>query len=421
MSGADFVKRTDCRICGGARLTRFLELGPQPLANRFLRPDEPVADEPSFPLDVYLCADCSLVQLCDVVAPQVLFRDYIYVSGTSATMPAHFAELAGMVRERFLQKPGSLVVEAGSNDGTLLSAFSGSGVRALGVEPATNIAELARKRGVDTLNDFFGERTALEVRKTHGAASAILGNNVFAHVDDTRAFVRGVKGLLADDGAFVFEVPYLFDLIDQIAFDTVYHEHLCYFSITALDQLFRAHELAIFDVVPQAVHGGTVRVFVQHAGGPHAATAARQRYLTEEARRGVRELGTYEALARRVLALRDELTGLLRQLRGAGKRIAGYGSAAKGNTLLNFMRIGPELVGYVVDKSPLKQGLLTPGMHLPVRPVEQLTEDRPDYVLILAWNFADEIVAQQRRYLEAGGRFIVPLPRPRIIEQQPGA
>lgn len=410
------TRREQCRICGAKDLHLCLDLGSTPLANRFLKNANPGEPEPRFPLELYLCTGCSLLQLGHVVPGDVLFRDYIYVTGTSDTMPRHFADLAQTVTRRFLQNSATpLVVEAGSNDGTLLRAFENN-VRTLGVEPATNISELARLRGVETVNDFFTERSARVIVHEKGPAAALLGNNVFAHVDDIHDFVRGARALLASDGVFVFEVPYVFDMLDHVEFDTIYHEHLSYFSLTALRTLFEKHQMEIFDVERHAIHGGTIRVFVQKTGPalrqPSAAVAS---MLSDEQRRKVNELGIYAEFAARVYKLRVDLCAMLKELRAGGARIVGYGSPAKGNTLLNFMNIGSDLVDYLVDKSPLKQGLFTPGMRLPIYPVERLLADRPQYALILAWNFADEIVAQQSSYVAQGGRFLVPLPRPTWI------
>jgi SAM-dependent methyltransferase len=409
------TRRQDCRICGSRRLSRFLDLGLSPLANRFLRGDQLDEEEPKFRLDVFVCTDCSLVQLLEVVDPELLFRDYIYVSGTSDTMRAHFASFAEAVMTRFAFQPNDLVVEVASNDGTFLGNFAERGLRLLGIEPAVNIAEIARSRGVDTVNEFFSEDVGEQVRTKHGPAACVLATNVFAHLDDMNGFVRGLLGVLDPEGVFVFENSYVRDMIDQLEFDSVYHEHLSYFSVTALTVLFARHGMEIFDVEHQPVHGGSLRVFVKRLGAGHAVTEAPARFRDEERRGGLCELATYEAFAARVYDLRIRLLGLLKQLGGEGKRVVAYGSSAKGNTLLNFMEIGPELITYVVDKSPLKQGTFSPGAHLPVLPVERLIDDRPDYALILAWNFTDEIVRQQRSYIESGGRFIVPIPVPRVI------
>ncbi|HAL46195.1 MAG: class I SAM-dependent methyltransferase [SAR202 cluster bacterium] len=409
------ARREACRICGGRQLSRFLDLGFSPLANRFLREDQLDEAEPRFRLDVFMCTDCSLVQLLEVVDPEILFRDYIYVSGTSETMRAHFAAFAESVATRFAFRQNELVLEVASNDGTFLSTFEGRGLRLLGVEPAVNIAEIARRRGIDTVNEFFGARLGHRVRQEYGAAACVLATNVFAHVDDLDGFVRGVHGVLGPEGIFIFENSYVRDMLDRLEFDSVYHEHLSYFSVTALSALFERHGMEIFDVEHQSVHGGSLRVFVKRRGAGHPVTQAPARFRDEERRSGLREVATYEAFAARVHDLRTRLLTLLKRLRREGKRVVAYGSSAKGNTLLNFMGIGPDLVTYLVDKSPLKQGTFSPGMHLPVLPVEHLMEDRPDYALVLAWNFIDEIVRQQHRYVEGGGHFIVPIPTPRIV------
>ena len=409
------ARRDACRICGSRRLSPFLDLGFTPLANRFLRKDQLDEPEPRFRLDVFFCADCSLVQLVEVVDPEVLFRDYIYVSGTSETMREHFAAFATSVAARFGFSNNDLVVEVASNDGTFLSNFQGRGLRLLGVEPATNIAKVARERGIETINEFFGESLGDRVRNEHGAAACVLANNVFAHVDDVHDFARGVLRILGPEGIFIFENSYVRDMLDRLEFDSVYHEHLSYFSVTALSKLFERHGMEIFDVEHQSVHGGSLRVFVKRLGSGHPVTEAPARFRGEERRAGLCELETYRAFAARVYNLRTSLLSLLKRLRSEGKSIVAYGSSAKGNTLLNFMGIGPDLVAYLVDKSPLKQGTFSPGIHLPVLPVERLVEDRPDYAVILAWNFTDEILLQQRDYIDGGGRFIVPIPVPRVI------
>jgi SAM-dependent methyltransferase len=408
-------RREDCRVCGGQSLVRFLDLGESPLANRFLHAEQREEAEPHFPLDVYFCSDCTQVQLGEVVPPEILFRDYIYVTGTSATMPLHFGGLAERVTSRFFQgKDTPFIVEAGSNDGTLLSAFLRQGARVLGVDPATNIARLARERGVDTVNEFFGEATAKKIQQERGNADVIVGCNVFAHVDDLSDFVRGVKALLAPGGVFVVEVPYLFDLLDKLEFDTIYHEHLSYFSVTALDHLFTRHGLSLFDIEYYPIHGGTIRCYAQHQNGPHQEKD-RLKYLEKEEILGVRKQSMYLDFASKVEALRHSLVELLKSLRAKGYRVAGYGSPAKGNTLLNYMKIDSSLLDFLVDKNPMKHNLYSPGMKLPVLPVEQLLARKPEYTLILAWNFAEEIISQQQEYLRSGGHFIIPIPEPKII------
>lgn len=407
------ARRADCRICGGRHLTRFLDLGKMPLANGLLTESDLGREEPRFDLDVSLCPDCSLVQVCEVVPPEVLFRSYLYVSGTSRTMREHFQGLAALVSERFLD-PGSLVVEPACNDGTLLLELQKVGARTLGVEPATNIAELARNRGLDVVGEFFGRDVAASIRASRGLAAAVIATNVLAHVDDVNDFVAGVSELVARDGVFIMEAPYVLDMLDGLQFDNIYHEHLCSFSMTALDSLFRRHGLRIFDVTRQRVHGGSLRVFAQREGGSRPIEDSVARYLSDEARRDVREAAPYLAFANAVHEVARRLTEMVSELTSAGRRIAAYGASAKGSTLLNFTGIGRRHIDYVVDKSPMKQGLYTPGTHLPIVPTERILDDQPDHLLLLAWNFADEIRAQESEYVRRGGRFIIPLPAPRL-------
>jgi len=410
-----YHKRMSCRACGGQRLHAFLELGPQPLANSFLKSPDEFAVEPSFPLDVHFCETCSLVQIPDVIDPEVLFRNYIYVTGTSETVAEHNRRYARTVSEMLKLGADDLVVEVASNDGSLLRCFQEHGVRALGVEPAVNIAEMARERGVDTVNVFFNSSAAREIRDTHGPARAVIGNNVLAHVDDTQDFLRGCKELIAVDGLVIIEMPYLGDLLDRSEYDTIYHEHLCYFSVNSLIRLCDAVGLSIVRVDHVPIHGGSLRMYAGHKEARQRHAAEVLGWAEEEAVAGMTSFERYRQLAANVEKSRQSLVGLLRSLKAEGKTVAGYGAPAKGNTLLNYCRINTDLLPYTVDKNPMKVGLYTPGMHIPVLPVSTLLERQPDYVLILAWNFAEEIMKQQWDYRARGGQFIIPIPELMVV------
>ncbi len=404
--------REECRACGARTLKRFLALGDQPLANAFLRGPEDVAGEPRFPLDMYCCTTCSLVQLADVIDPEVLFAEYIYVTGTSTTIAAHNRGYASAVVTELALTPDDLVVEVASNDGSLLRCFRNLGVRVLGVEPARNIATQAVAQGIPTEVRFFDAAAGPALRATHGKARAVIGNNVLAHVDDTAGFLRGCADLIDADGAVIVEVPYAREMLQGTEYDTVYHEHLCYFSVTALARLAERVGLGIRRVDEVPVHGGSIRVWfgkgIAHAEQPRAM-------MHEESVNGVSTLAAWEAFAQRTAENRRAIRQLLQELRAAGHTVAGYGAPAKGNTLLNYCQVDTGLLPYTVDRNPLKVGTLTPGMHLPVLSVDTLRERPVDYVLILAWNFADEIMEQLQFHRDRGGRFIVPIPMPRIV------
>jgi len=407
--------RKTCCTCNSSKLRRFLRLGPQPLANSFLKSRDEFANEARFPLDLYFCEKCCLVQLVDFIDPEVLFRNYIYISGTSETIAEHNRSYAATVVE-FLNIGGDdLVVEVASNDGGLLKCFQSYGVKTLGVEPALNIAEMAQSAGVETVPEFFNYTTARQLREARGAAIAVIANNVLAHVCKPRDFLRGAKHLLSKRGLIIMEVPYLRDCLDGLEYDTIYHEHICYFSISTLVYLCNQVGLSIVQIDHVPVHGGSIRLYAgSKEDYPHHAWPVSNE-AAEEVKTGLTSYSCYERFAQEVETSKKALVKLLTRLKSQGKIVAGYGAPAKGNTLLNFCGIDTELLPYIVDKSPLKVGLYTPGMHIPVLPVATLLEKQPDYVLILAWNLADEIMQQQQEYKNRGGRFVIPLPTPKII------
>ncbi len=408
-----------CRSCGRGDLVPVLSLGRMPLANAFLRPEQLRQPEETYPLDLAFCPGCTLAQITETVPPERLFREYLYLSSFSDTALRNAALLAERMTAWRRLGAASLVVEIASNDGYLLQQYRHRGIPVLGIEPALNVARVAEARGVRTLSEFFGEALARQLSADGDQADVIHAHNVLAHVADLNGVVAGVRALLKSDGVAVVEVPYLKDLIDHVEFDTIYHEHLCYFSFTALDCLFRRHGLRLADVERIPVHGGSLRVLVQHHNDLTPANGrcspSVRCLLEQEAAWGVHQAASYCDFVSKVSALRRDLHALLRELRAAGRRIAAYGASAKGSTLLNSLGIGRETLDFVVDRSTVKQGRYTPGSHLPIYAPDMLLEAQPDYVLLLSWNWADEILAQQAEYRRRGGRFIIPVPNVQVV------
>jgi SAM-dependent methyltransferase len=390
-----------------------LSLGSTPLANAFVDPARAAEPEARYPLELLFCAGCALLQLSERVDPEILFRDYVYLTGTSSTMARHHEDLAESHRARLRLGEESLVVDIASNDGSLLKAFARKGVRTLGIEPASNLARIAREAGIDTIARFFDVDVALGAVADYGPADLVCANNVLAHVPDLGGFLKGCRLLLGETGVLSVEVPYLVPLLENLEYDTIYHEHLSYFSVLALRAAFERAGLAIFHLEHVPIHGGTVRVLArpgQAWGAIVDETCARER------ERGLDRAASFAEFASRVSRNRQELRALLESIRRTGGRVAAYGAPAKGNTLLNTCGIGPDLVEYTVDRNPLKVGKLTPGMHIPVLPRERLDADPPDYLLILPWNLTDEIMQQETAFRKKGGRFVIPIPEPRVVE-----
>lgn len=403
-----------CISCGSNQLQLVLSLGRTPLANALLSADQLKATEPRYPLDLVFCPNCTLVQILESVSPDTLFRDYVYFSSFSDTMVQHSEALVKSLRDSRQLNNQSLVVEVASNDGYLLQFYKQANIPVLGIEPAINIAQVAEQKGIPTISEFFDVALVKQLIEQGRKADIIHAHNVLAHVTDLNGFVEGLHLLLKEDGLVLIEVPYVKDMIDHVEFDTIYHEHLCYFSLTALDKLFTRHGLLIERAEKVAIHGGTLRLYIGQATavkrGPSVLTL-----LEEETQAGIGRFEFYQTFATRVNQLKQELLQLLTQLKREGKHIAAYGAAAKGSTLLNYFGIGQEMLDFVVDRSTYKQGHFMPGVKLPIYGPKKLLEAKPEYVLILAWNFATEIIAQQTAYQKLGGQFIVPIPELKVV------
>ncbi|KUF20436.1 class I SAM-dependent methyltransferase [Streptomyces silvensis] len=407
-----------CRVCGGADWQEVVSFGPLPLANSYLDPADSFDDEPRHPLGVVSCRSCRLMSLTHTVDPEVLYRRYFYVTSDSETITRHMRAIAELCVGRFAMPRGGLVVEMGSNTGQQLAAFRDLGMEILGVDPARDLAAIATGSGVETLPDFFSAATAARIAKEYGRARLVLGRHVFAHIDDVGDIVRGVRELLEPEGVFAIEVPYALDMLEHNEFDTIYHEHLSYYAVSTLSTLFERHGMRIVDVERAAVHGGSIIVF---AGRDDASW--QERPAVAELRRLERVSGffddaTYTAFAGRVEHIRKTLPPLVRGLVADGLRVAGYGAPAKGNTLLGVCGLGSDDLEFCVDTTDLKQGKLQPGAHIPIHSPAYGAQHPPDVYLLLAWNYAEEILRKERAFLESGGRFIVPVPEPRIVSAE---
>ena len=407
--------QSQCRSCGTTLAHTFVDLGMSPLANSYIKPEQRSRMEPFYPLHVYVCSACLLVQLEQFSSPHDIFSDYAYFSSFSDSWLAHAKRYVDMIADRFQLGRDSKVVEIASNDGYLLQNFVARGVPVLGVEPAANVAEVAKQKGVNTTVAFFGEKTARDLVADGWGADLIIGNNVLAHVPDLNDFVEGLKVLLNPTGLITMEFPHLVQLMEQNQFDTIYHEHFSYFSFLAVEKVFARHGMILFDVEELPTHGGSLRIYARHAQDSSKPIGARAQDLkAREEKAGFGRLDHYLSFGPLVEATKRKLLSFLIAAKQEGKRVVGYGAPAKGNTLLNYCGVRTDLIDYTVDRSPHKQGHFLPGVHIPIHSPEKVRETRPDYLLILPWNLREEVMEQMAFIRDWGGKFVVPIPEVKV-------
>lgn len=413
----DCRERRTCRLCDGSRLERVIELTPTPPGNNFLRADELDDPEPVYPIVVDFCSDCFHLQLGHVVKPSILFRkNYSYQSATSPVFVAHLADYAREMVRRFSLAPGSLVGDIGSNDGTCLRFFQEAGCRVLGIDPAADLAAQATSNGIETLPEFFDAACGRKLRDRYGPAAFITSHNACAHIDDLAGVLAGITHWLADDGLVGIEVGYLLDVFQNVWFDTIYHEHVDFHSVAPFETFFARNGLELISATRVAPQGGSVRLIAQKAGGKHPRDASVQTLIDLERSAGLHSPESFRDFNARINRVKADLTALVRGLKAQGKTIAGFGAPTKSTTLLTHFDLGHGVLDFIVDDSPLKQGMFSPLFHIPILPADAIYQRKPDYLLLLAWNFAEPIMKNHARYRDGGGRFIVPMPTARIVE-----
>ena len=404
-----------CRICSSKNLEKFLSLGESPLANNFLKKEDLEKEELKFPLELVFCNICQLVQLSYVVDPKLMFKNYVYVSSTSNTFRQHFTKMAEDLKKDFNLDENSLAIDIGSNDGVLLNGLQKFNIKVTGVEPATNVAKIAEENGVETINDFFNKEVVNKIIDKKGKADVVTACNVFAHIDNINSVIENVKLLLKDSGIFVIEVQYLVNTIEDMTFDNIYHEHLSYYSLTALKYFFEKRNMEIFNAIKILTHGGSLRVFTQQKNNKRKINENVNKILDHEKKIGINNIEVYKEFADKVYSVKEKLNSYIQNIKKGNRIIVGYGAPAKSTTLLNFCSIRKKEIDYIIDDNPLKIGLYTPGTHIPVLSSGELEKNTPDYIIILAWNFAPEILKKTKKYTDKGVKFIIPLPEPRIV------
>jgi hypothetical protein len=413
---ADTIKKnSQCRICKSKKLEKFISLGKTPLANSFLK-KQAFRNEKSFPLEVYFCNTCHLVQLIDIVSKEHLFSKYVYFYSKMPTASDHFTKYTQNVMKRFITDPqNDLVLEFGSNDGILLKAFQDNGCKKIiGVDPAKNIAKVANENGIPTIPDFFSSALAKKIEKTHGKAKVIIANNTVAHINDLHDMIKGILLLLDTKGVFVFEAPYLMDMFENLAYDSIYHEHLSYLAITPLTYFFDMYDMEIFDVEVVERQGISIRVFASRKDAYSKAKVVEE-LINKEKKTGLHKIKSYYSLAKKVEKSKEKLVKLLASLKKKNLKIAAYGSPARGNTVLNYCKLGPDILDFATEELPSKIGFYTPGMHIPVMSIEDARNNPPNYYLMLAWNYKNSILAKEKKYIKQGGKFIIPVEGVKVI------
>lgn len=407
----DYYYRTTCRICGSKDLKKFLDLGITPLANSFVKKTNLNKKEREFPLSVYFCQNCSLAQIPNVVNPKILFGNYYFITSSSSPLLDHFRNYGKYILQNFVKSDNGLVIDIGGNDGTLLNELKNN-FRVLNIEPAKNIAEISVKKGIKTVNDFFSKELVAKILKYNGPANIVTANNIIAHTDAVKELFEGVMNLLTPDGVFIFETHWVGNLIEEACFDQVYHEHLCFYSLHALKYLAESVGLNIFDVKVVSVQGESLRVCASKSRKQKISV---KRFLKREKEFGLNNFKVFSGFSKRVLKNKEETLKMLASLKDQNKKIVGYGAPAKGSTLLNFYGINSKTLDYVIDTTSIKQGLFIPGVHIPIYSPERLYKSKPDYIFLLAWNYANAILEKEKELRKKGVKFIIPVPHARIV------